>query len=214
MIDRVQDRCGRICGPIERDCYVNRRSQLNCIADLVINKTTGISMILDFALQEPDKNIMDEYIAECLTSAHELANWIKYLQMIKNLQDLSSLVLDADAGDKRSEIRYPMPEKFSDSVVIVLEGENTPPCSVINFSQSGVQMVGPVDIKIMQHVRGTVMNPRCSKGTPFAAQVAYCKTDGSVSYVGLRITEVHGAKSFNFFNDVYAAVIESELSGC
>ena len=116
-IERVSDRCKRICGEKLDDCYVNRKEQLLCISDMVVNKTASIMMALSASLQMDDTEFLKETARDSLSDTCELSNWIKYLQIVPDLQNLSSLVLDADSAEKRTEIRYPLPKELDERLL-------------------------------------------------------------------------------------------------
>ena len=51
MGDKIIDRCKLICGGISENCIIDNTRHLDCIADMVINKTSGISLLLGRALR-------------------------------------------------------------------------------------------------------------------------------------------------------------------
>ena len=211
-VDRVGDRCVRICGGMKEECFVNRREQINCIADMVINKTTVMSVALDSALKTGDREMIEKRIKASLKSASELANWIKYLQMVPDLRTLSSLVLDADSGEKRMEIRYPMPEDETGSLRVVLPGGGE--SSLVDFSQSGLGILSQAPLQA-----GAVVECRLTSDATgprpevFTAEARWCLPAGGGHACGMLIREVKGRASFNFFNMVNQFMLNIELEG-
>jgi hypothetical protein len=211
-VDRVRDRCRRICGETREDCFVNSREQINCIADMVVNKTSVMSIALNALLKSNDPENMKRKAEGAKRSASELSNWIKYLQMVPDLQALSTLVLDAEAEEKRTEIRYPVPEEEKGMIRVVLPGGSE--AGLNYFSQSGLGLVSQEPLEKgsepecrltsdatgphMVVFRGTVMYSFPSEG-------------GHVS--GMRINEVKGQGSFNFFDTVNQFLINIEMKG-
>jgi len=209
-VDRVEDRCKRICGETRADCFVNSREQINCIADMVVNKTSVISVSLSALFQSNDPERMKQKAEGAARSASELANWIKYLQMVPDLQTLSSLVLDAASDEKRMEIRYPVPEEDIGKVRVVLPGGAE--ARLIDFSQSGLGIVSAdkleagaeLECRLTSDATGPQMDV-------FRGRVMYCfpSSDGHAS--GMRISEVRGQSSFNFFDLVNQFLMDIEM---
>jgi hypothetical protein len=215
-IERMSDRCKRICGSADRHCYIHRNEQISCIADIVINKTAGISMFLGMSLKQSGAGAGDEYVRESISASNELSNWIKYLQLAGNLRELSSLVLDANPGEKRTEIRYPLPEAHSIHIAahVGLPGYNMPVAvAVTNFSQSGVQLKCPEPLETGTRVDGRVFPALYEdRETPFGAVIKYCAKHEGGHLVGARVVEVSGGTTFNFFNSIYRCITEGRIA--
>ncbi len=210
MINRMKDRCRLICGRDDADCFVMSKNQLECIADLVINKTTATSMMLELSLSG---NVIDEdgeAIRKAFASTNELTNWIKYLQMVLDMKELHSLVLGSDMNEKREEIRYPMPEAQADKVGMALADTGGKDfMRVINFSQSGVRFVSPAPYEVGDVVESYLVS---SGGTwadtvVFKAEVCNCIGSGGSYQVGARVGEVSGKEVFNFFVNVHSLIL-------
>jgi hypothetical protein len=213
MIDRVEDRCKRICGETREHCYVNSRQQLNCIADLVINKTASISMLLGFSLDEQDKEAANENLRESISISNELSNWVKYLRIVKDLRDLSSLVLDSDSAEKRTEIRYPMPGGYETQVAMTIAlPDSEVQCVIVNFSQSGAQLRCPKALDIDSLAECIIkLPPPYNNEMPCRARIKYCgKSDGDY-IIGARIDEVSGSRSFNFFEKIINLLLQTAI---
>lgn len=212
MIDLMSDRCRRICGSTDRACYINSREQLNCIADMVVNKTATISMIMRFSLQEDERSFIDENIREVIANAYELSNWVRYLQLVQDLRRLSSLVLDADSKEKRKDIRYPVPDEHVDTMLAMVhcgEGATGMEGRLVNFSQSGLRLrmkgmpcSGPATIRII---------PRSAEGRALelSVDVRYAGVDSEGYALGAKVLNVGGNAVFNFFDEVYRIILEA-----
>jgi hypothetical protein len=206
-IQRVSDRCKRICGKKQSECFVNKKEQINCIADMVINKTSSIIMTLGASVQMKDSEFILETAMESLSDAGELSNWIKYLQIVPDLLTLSSLILDADSMEKRKEIRYPVPGELEGQIKVV--SDDIPEARLVNFSQSGMQILSSRPIEggavhqyhLMSDIEDGLKNP-------FKAMVMYCiPTEGS--YIcGARIVEMLGSGIFNFFSPIHQLMLD------
>lgn len=109
MGDNIVDRCKLICGGVSESCIIDNTRHLDCIADMVINKTSAISLLLGRAVKEsPDEAAQSIYSA--MTISNELSNWVKYLQMTRNLKHLNELQWDVGISHRRKEARYPFPK--------------------------------------------------------------------------------------------------------
>ena len=202
-VHTMSDRCKRICGTHEGGCYVDNKSQLNCIADLVINKSSNISMGLGVALSREMDDTAREMVLDSIANANELSNWIKYLQVAGNMSALSSLVLDTDSQEKRSEMRYPLPESQRGNIEIELSqphGKCAGP--IVDFSQSGLRVACKSELAPSTQLVCTLRGK--SNSVVFSGTVQYCNPVGAPEYlIGIRITQVRGKEGFNFFNEVY-----------
>lgn len=211
MIDRMIDRCQRICGSAEGTCFVNNRDQLKCIADMVINKTAGITMTLDFLMMESDPQMLKEGIHDSIRAANELANWIKYMQLVQDLRQMSSLVLDSDQREKRKEIRYPVPERFESlKVRVVFDGAESEG-KLENFSSSGLRFTSNKPIKPGTRMQVIVIG--ASSSVSLAAEARYCGDPGKPKFaIGALIEPDPCGGSVNFFNDAYRLLMEDYVN--
>lgn len=210
MINRMKDRCKLICGSDDADCFVMSKNQLNCIADLVINKTTAISMLLGYHLSPGEKNNEDEMVRAAFASTNELSNWIKYLQMVGDMRELHSLVLDSDRNEKRSEIRYPLPDAHAHRVGIAMaEAEGQGFLKLINYSQSGVRFVSPVALEEGGELQFHIVSKGGNWADPvsFKAEVRNCWGSGGNFQVGARVGEISGKDAFNFFLNIHSLIL-------
>jgi hypothetical protein len=177
------------------------------MADIIINKTSSIIMTLGASLQMNDGGFIRDTASESLTDACELSNWIKYLQIVPDLLTLSALVLDADSTKKRKEIRYPLPGELEGHINVICNDMHE--AKLVNFSQSGMQILSPRPIKeaaVLQcHLVADVAE---GLKNPFKATAMYCdQVDGSYM-CGARISEMRGSGFFNFFNLVHQLMLD------
>jgi hypothetical protein len=206
-VQRVSDRCKRICGQKEPECYVNKKEQINCISDMVINKTSSVMMALSASLQMDDSVFLRETARESLSDACELSNWIKYLQIVPDLFTLSTLVLDAASAEKRTEIRYPLPKDFEGRINVIYNGMLE--AKLVNFSQKGLQIISSQPIK-----EGTVLQCHMmtdvaeGSNNPFKATAMYCVSVDGSNICGARITEMQGSEVFNYFSLVHQFMLD------
>jgi len=117
-------------------------------------------------------------------------------------------VLDAEAEEKRTEIRYPVPERRAARVVLP-DGREA---RLVDFSQSGL---GILSQELLE--AGSELDCRLtSDGTGpqaevFRARVTYSAPSGEGHFSGMLISEVKGYDSFNFFNLVNQFLLDMEM---
>lgn len=213
MISRVSDRCRNICGEPDEHCYINSEKRLNCIADLVINKTMGVSLMLDSAMEECTQENLMQYLTLSSVTINELSNWIKYLQLVQDLKELSSLELDSTNTEKRQEIRYPMPKELTDEIRIALAGpKGEVSVTVTNFSQRGLQVQSPVAMQKGTQLECVIIQ-RDDLGLAMhlKAEVRYCAGKQSSYVMGLKVHELSGKTVFNLFSVIYSLVVQKRI---
>lgn len=210
-IERVSDRCQRICGEKREDCYVNSKSQINCIADMVINKTTSMGMLLRGALESDDLEFVRDTIRESMNNSTELSNWVRYLQIVPDLQNLSTLVLDADSEERRTEIRYPLPEDKRPFINVLL-GDGKSEGELVNFSQSGLQVLStePFDKGMVLDCQLTA-RISAAHAISFRAAVMYAVPAGDAHIMGMRVMDVQGGNVFNIFGTVHQLMVDVDM---
>jgi len=206
-IERVSDRCERICGQKQSECFVNKKDQINCISDMVVNKTSSIMMALSASLQMDDSEFLLDTARESLADACELSNWIKYLQIVPNLLTLSTLVLDAENTEKRMEIRYPTPEEFEGRLNVIYD--EMLEAKLVNFSQKGMQIRSAKPIEggavIKCHLIADIAD---GLKNPFIATVMYCVPQDGAYVSGVRISQMQNSSVFNFFSLVHQLMLD------
>jgi hypothetical protein len=209
MLDRMEDRCRRICGDGGSDCFVNSKDQLSCIADMIVNKTASIAMGLSFALESGDKEILEDCVRDTITNTHELQNWIKYLQLVKDLRHTGDLVMNSLHSVKREEIRYPVPQEYEGQIEIRVRDPEMN-LKLIDFSQSGFKVVSDRPLEATRIFEAVLFNTKnMQEGQRMTADTMFCRaTDGGYQ-IGARVLSLEGAKVFNFFNGVYSVIMNS-----
>lgn len=211
-IEKVADRCKRICGGSTEQCYIRNDKQLRCIADMVINKTATIIKGLKSALENDDNKALKQAALLSMRNATELSNWIQYLQTISDYNSYSKLVLDATSSERRTEIRYPLWDRCQKKFQVLLNN-GADQAEILNISQSGVELRTQKDIP-----KGTIMecqlvaNKQKSRATHFIAEAVYCKKVGDAYECGARVLEAGGEKLFNFFGFVHQFTINIEMN--
>lgn len=211
MVDKIVDRCKIICGGATENCLIDNTRHLDCIADMVINKTSVISLLLGRALKEsPDEAARN--IHNAMTSSNELSNWVKYLQITRDLKHLNALHCDPGPSDGRKVTRYPLPriyEKYI-SMKVKRSGRNIP-VSIIDFCQRGTQFQSPEPFEPGTATECTLTSTlSMNKEVRFMMTIKFCRLRDGGYRVGAHIAEVDDNSEFNFFNNIYDFIIEVE----
>ncbi len=204
-LDRMSDRCKRLCGPNDKHCFINHKEQINCIADMVVNKTSAASMLLGLNLQDAASQELKEDLTESITLLTELSNWIQYLQLVPDLQATSSLILSSDLSEKRTEIRYPVPKGLEGRTLLHITDETgtTFKGQLVDFSQSGMGFSIPASLKPDTEVDCTISDRGEEHTARVRAWVKYCIRTNESYTAGIRIEELEGNRRFNFFGTVF-----------
>ncbi len=208
---KIVDRCKLICGGVSENCIIDNTRHLDCIADMVINKTSSISLLLGRALREdPDEAARN--IQSARTISNELSNWVKYLQITRNLKHLNAIHGDIGISDERKVARYPLPKIYEKyvSMKITLHGRSVP-VSIIDFCQRGTQFQSPEPLEPgtpTECVLTTTFNIK--KEVCFRMMIKYCSLRDHGYLIGAHIAEVNDSSEFNFFNNIYDFIVEIE----
>jgi hypothetical protein len=214
MGDKIVDRCKVICGGISESCFMDNTRHLDCIADMVINKTSGISLLLNRALRE-DPDEASENIRNAITILKELSNWVKYLQVTRNLKQLNALHSNAGISDCRKVARYPLPEMYEKyiSMKVTLPGRSIP-VSIIDFCQRGSQFRSAEPIEPGSIITCTLSTQfNIKKEVHCSMTVKYCSPRDGAYLIGAHVTDVDDSSEFNFFNNIYDFIIEIQKEG-
>lgn len=205
------DRCKVICGGVSESCIIDNTRHLDCIADMVINKTVGISLLLGRALREsPDEAVQN--IQNAMTISNELANWVKYLQVTRNLKHLNDLHRDVGISHKRSVVRYQLPKIYEEyiSMKVNLPDRNVS-VRIIDFCQRGARFQSPEPLKTGAALGCTLTTTHnINKILHFRISIKYCCARGDVYLIGAHIDEIGNNSEFNFFNNIYDFIAEIE----
>jgi hypothetical protein len=130
---------------------------------------------------------------------------------VPDLQTLSSLVLDADSAEKRTEVRYPLPPEFVGKINVLFS--DMIEAKITNFSQSGMQITTNKQVE-----RGDVLTCNLSEDiseglkNPFKARVQYAVPSNDSYICGMRIVEMQGSDIFNFFSLVHQLMLDIRIN--
>jgi hypothetical protein len=208
MPEGLPERCRRLCGAEEPACFAANSGQLSCLSDMIVNNAYGISSILEMTKAETRPDVMADNLREALLITKELINWVKYLQMTRDLRQM--VRLSFDRADERRETRYPLPEVFREFIVLeVITHAGTIAAVLSNFSMSGIQFQFPrpveADTDLECHLRTKHM---VGKEVRFTATSKYCKAHDDAFLVGAQIGDVSDASDFDFFRNVFDFIMD------
>ena len=204
------ERCKRICGGVS-DCCITNSKQAACISDMVINKVSGIKLLIEeLALAESGRDELKEKLAIALKNIDELTNWVKFLQIVHDLRLLGSLSPADNPSEKRKESRYPLPAAYQNYLRLKIHaGASWTPAHLLNFSRYGMQFryACPLDLnEVHQCVLSTARSFR--NAVSFKARVSNCRRQNEEFIIGATIEEVEDSGIFNFFESAYNLVME------
>jgi hypothetical protein len=211
MTDKIVDRCKVICGGVYESCIIDNPRHLDCIADMVINKTSVISLLLGRVLREsPDDTVQNTH--DAMTISNELGNWVKYLQMTRNLKQLKALHLDVGISHRRKMARYRLPKIYEKYILMKVHlPDRCVSIGIIDFCQRGAQFQSPEPLKTGTEVECTLSTMHNIKKTVrFRIRIKYCCASGDGYLIGAHIDEVGDSSEFNFFNNIYDFISEIE----
>lgn len=209
MGDIIVDRCKIICGGVSESCIIDNTRHLDCIADMVINKTVSISLLLGRALRgSPDEAAQN--IRDAIIVSNELTNWVKYLQMTQNLKHLNDLHSNVGISHRRKVARYQLPKIYEEyiSMEVNLPDRNVQ-VRIMDFCQRGVQFYSPEPLKNVEAVDCHLKTTHSiKKNVYFRIRIKYCCASGNEYLIGSDIDEVGDSSEFNFFNNIYDFIAE------
>lgn len=204
MGGRLNERCERICGSDFEHCFIANRRQIECIADMVINKVFGISALIETALEEDQPGVLHEKLDRAMRNSRELINWVKFLQVAHDLRTLRTIGAAPETREQRREARYPVPEEAGRYLGLKVDkGDTLRRVRLTNFSRTGMQFRSPEPLEqgvLYRCVLSTEHTIR--QEVVLAVSVKYCTAEGEEFLVGVSIEEVSDRPSLDFFQNM------------
>lgn len=214
-MERLDDRCKRICGDTKEDCFIKNREQLSCIADMVLNKVSGVCAFIESAAAENRDIKNAAFFDEALKNIHELVNWIKFLQISSDLRTLRSMIYETRDPEARRETRYPVPEIYQKFISMKVGGSDSlMTVTLSNFSRQGLQFncPEPLETGSLKEVR-LLTSPASAHEVALKVSIRYCnKNDGGYT-VGGRIEESPDGVIIDFFKNVHDLILDKITAG-
>ncbi|MBI4837710.1 MAG: hypothetical protein HY806_00860 [Nitrospirae bacterium] len=206
----MKERCRQICGDDVSNCFINNKKQIACIADMVINKVFGISSVVEIALKENLKEDIVERLDLALKETQELIDWIKFLQIANDLKTLISASELNHEAEKRSEMRFPLPEIYKQYLALKINTFGVyNQVTLLNFSRSGLRFKSlfPLETNSVKECI-LVTSHIISKEVSFNVIIRHCIKDSGGYIVGGQIEKVSDSTSFDFFKSIYDYAID------
>lgn len=203
MSESLHERCMRICGKDARSCFINDPGQLACISDMLINKAYSLSSTLEAIKAEGLQESTSKLIDDSLGITAELLNWVKYLQVTRDLQNTIHSTFETADPDNRREMRYPFPEYLNKLITLRARCDREmQEVNLLNFSSGGFQFLcnSPLDTGRSFEAELRAIQP--DKTLSFGAEVKYVLEQGENFIVGAAIDEVSSSSDLNFFRGV------------
>lgn len=199
----MEKRCREICGDDVGDCFIDNKNQIDCIADMVLNKVFAVTLSLGPVLDDVSEDKNRQYLEQAMHALHELTNWIKYLQVVRDIRLLASVAEDR-MSDRRRESRYPLPEIYQRYLkFLVAVSDIFIPAKLVNFSRRGLSVVMADELPVGSSHRcmiSTVQTIR--KEASFTIRIRHCAEHAEGYLVGAEIEDISDGLSFDFFENI------------
>ncbi|MGD0887375.1 MAG: PilZ domain-containing protein [Thermodesulfovibrionales bacterium] len=210
MAARLSERCRRICGTMSEDCFIKNQNQILCLSDMVINKISGILVIVESAAEKNQRDESRQFFDEALRNMRELLNWVKFLQVAHDLRVPSLLAYETNVPEKRKQTRYPLPEVYHKYIVMKINISGSFVSVLLtNFSQGGMQFKSPEPLDI-DAIKECLLHTThmAEKEAFFTVRIKYCANHNGEYLIGAEIEEISDSITFDFFNNVYDFMVE------
>jgi hypothetical protein len=203
----MEKRCREICGDDVRNCFIDNQKQIDCIADMVLNKVFAVSLCIEPVLNDTSEDKNRLYLKQAMHALNELTNWIKYLQVVKDIRLLASVSEDR-MSDRRRESRYPMPEKYQRHLkFLIAVSDIFIPARLVNFSRRGLSFVSADELLVGSSHRCMISTAQTiRKETSFNIRVRHCAEHADGYLVGAEIEDISDGLSFDFFENIVSFI--------
>jgi hypothetical protein len=207
----LHERCKRICGDDKEHCFIGNKKQVECIADMVINKMFGVSSLISISMTESDPEKMREKLSFAVKTMDELITWVKFLQIAGDLRELSALSFGEGVSEKRQETRYPLPEKYREYLLMKVKvGGSFVPVSITNFSRHGIRFICPEPLAPGSVADCVLLScHRIRKEVSFSVRVKHCSRQGTAFIAGVQTEDISDEDSFDFFRSVHDLIMQT-----
>lgn len=199
------ERCKKICGESPESCIVESKEQVICIADMVLNKITGLEGFLEFALDETDMDKVKEYIGNAKKLLEDLTEWVRFIQISYDLKKLNDLT--DDLKDRRKYKRYPLPEIYQSLInILIYKEKGSIKTKIINFSKKGILFLSPQPFETDSIIEGVISVTAGDMDTreySFRAKVIYCIKTNEGYKAGVELQELGETADVDFFKIIY-----------
>lgn len=204
--NELHERCRYFCGDQPEPCFAERGRQVRCIADMVLNKVGGVQAALATARREPGEIDLEETLAMADESLRSLVEWVRYLHVAGDRNQLARLAAPRDA--RRREDRYPVPPKRRSLIHMeVATPEGRFPVTLEDFSRSGLQFSGKVMLKLRARYPAVIVLSTTPSHS-LAFEVRIRRRLGGPNYTyGATLLRVDKADNLSVFVEVYEFLV-------
>ncbi len=205
----MYDRCKHLCKNFRDDCFIKNPRQVVCIADMVINKITGVSALLQLLLKNETSPENLKLIEKAETEIKGLVDWIRFLELAGDIREFIKARPEERPDEKRSEPRFPLTDTLRGIIKmsVQVEDENRD-VEIINISNRGILFRSGREFNPGERILSTLKflkNP--IKERVFYLTVRHSTKKGEYFLTGAEVDREE-ATSFSIFQSIYEYVEE------
>lgn len=210
MTETLSQRCKRLCGGFGENCFVRNQNQISCIADMIINKLSGILAVMEHAASDQSYNV-GEFACMALKNVRELIDWVKFLQISHDLRVPGSLAYEAKESEKRREMRYPLPELYRKYIIVEIDiAGSLRQVKLSDFSRHGIQFRCSQRLETGSLTNGVLRSAgSVGREVAFKVRIRHCTSYGGEYIAGGNLEAVSDNTIFDFFKSVHDFIWEA-----
>lgn len=207
MSETLHDRCMRICGKHGLECFNESPKMLTCLSDMLINKAYGLSAVLDMLKAEEIPDSAKELLDESIDITTELINWVKYLQLTRDLRGATVSAFEtAEHDNQRAENRFPFPDILKKHILLRVGCiEELEDVELVNFSRHGMQFMCNGNSAPDKIMKAELQAVHIDKTLMMDVEVKYTKDN----LVGASIANHSSQVDLDFFDSIMGFLSET-----
>ncbi len=190
--------------------FYNNKNPIICIADIVINKISCIKDVLILALKENKNDALSKDLNLASKNIDDLIDWVKYLKITHDLQDLNYMYDESDRmQERRKENRYLLPEIYQKHLNMKVKlSDAFVPVSLIDYSTNGIKFRSQFSFDIDSIKEGIVsLSETDSKIILFKVKIRHCKEHNGMFITGGQIEEIADDISIELFKKIHSYIM-------
>jgi len=200
----MHERCKRLCGEERENCFISNKKQILCLTDMVINKITGISALLQIIREEINDVKTLALLERADREMQALVDWIRFLEVAGDLREFLKAQPELRDPERRREPRFPVTKTLRE--MIRLDVEMNGVCrtvDIINMSNRGLLFSSSQPAE-----SGSVLNARLVfvrtplRERSFHLHVIYSHPRAGVYLTGCEVSPEE-KELFDIFKSVY-----------
>lgn len=205
----MYDRCKRLCKDFRDDCFIKNPRQVVCIADMVINKITGISALLQLLMKKETSPENLKLIEKADMEIKGLVDWIRFLELAGDIREFIKARPEERPDEKRSEPRFPVTDTLRDIMKMSVQvDDKNSDVEIINISNKGILFRSRQEFEPGERILSTlkfIKNP--IRERVFYLTVRHSTKKGEHFLTGAEVDRDE-ATYFSIFQSVYEYVEE------